>query len=391
MRRKFSVGLAATALGLVARGVSGASPPSANLAAALADTKALLNGGQQANIVVLGDSLSVRQGSYLPYFTQHLQNFYGHAGAGFQGFSLWTGAGFNGGWLNTGINTDMIPHRSLDGLYNTHNGVPGGPVSAFYTPKDRTVQLQYVRQPGGGSFQVMRNQQGALVATIDTNSRERSVGTFDFTLGAGESQYTILPLPGTPVTVLGQNNIRSTPGVRVHRGANGGWGVNNFLQRDYTFNQQLGILDTDLIMIWIGQNDQAYTRASYAQRINLLVDRVQASSPAAEIVLVGTYDQGSSALSGLVDGMYDVATARNLGFINLYGTAGNAAFFQANGYLDDGVHFSESGGAYVGQFLFDAFATDGVSLGQRQSIPEPTGCVAMAFMGAGLFRRRARR
>ena len=371
--------------------IAQAAPPSANLPAALADTKALLAGGGQANIVVLGDSLSVRTGSYLPYFRQALQQQYGNAGYGYQGFSLWSGAAFNRGWLSTGINTDLAGHRSLDGLWNSHDGTPTGPISAFYTPNDRTVQLQYVKQPGGGSFDILRNQHGALVTTINTNSAEKGVGTFEFSLNPGETQYTVMPGDATPFTVLGQNNTTEAPGVRVHRAANGGWGVNNFLQRDFTFNEQLGLLDTDMVMIWIGQNDQAYNRTSYAQRLNLLVDRVQSSAPGAEVVLVGTYDSGSPALPGLVEGMADVARARDLGFINIYETAGNAAFFNSNGYLDDGVHFSPAGGAYIGQLLFDAFLTDGQSLTQSPFIPEPATAGLLTMASAGLLRRRRSR
>jgi lysophospholipase L1-like esterase len=267
--------------------------------------------------------------------------------------------------------------------------VASGAISAFYTPRDKTVQLQYLKQPGGGSFQILRNQHGSLVTTINTHSETRGVGTFEFTLAPNEFQYTVNPLAGTPFTVLGQNNIRSTPGVRVHRAANGGWGVNNFLQRDFTFNQQLQLLDTDLVMVWLGQNDQSFTRTTYAERLNLLVNRIQSSVPDAEIVLIGTYDQGSELLEGVVEAMGDVATQRDLGFINIYGTAGDADFFNDNGYLDDGIHFSEAGGAYLGQFLFDAFMTDGASLENRTSgIPEPTSLLSVFAASALLSRRR---
>ena len=39
------------------------------------------------------------------------------------------------------------------------------------------------------------------------------------------------------VTLLGVNNKTETPGVRIHRAANGGWGIGNFVQRDWTFDQ----------------------------------------------------------------------------------------------------------------------------------------------------------
>jgi MYXO-CTERM domain-containing protein len=136
-------------------------------------------------------------------------------------------------------------------------------------------------------------------------------------------------------------------------------------------------------MVWIGQNDQPYDRNTYAPRLNLLIDRIASAVPDAEIVLIGSYDSNSWRVRGLVDAMYDVAAARGVGFINLYDTAGNYSFFMGHGYLDDAVHFSNAGGAYMGRFLFDAFVTDGASL-----VPEPSGLTALAALG--LLRRRRR-
>jgi lysophospholipase L1-like esterase len=384
-RRTVALALSAVSAILVSSNVVFAdAPPSLNLAAAFADTKATLAAGGQANIVVLGDSLSFRPGSYLPVFTSRLQQTYGNAGAGYQGFSLWTGTAFNNGWLRTGINADNAPHHSLDGLWSRHDGVTTHPNTAVVRPSGDHVRLQYLSQPGGGTFKIRHGDHGGVVTTIDTDGPASAVQTFDYRLEAGQTQYTIEPSADGPVTILGQNNINDNPGVRVHRGANGGWGVNNFLQRDSTFDQQLGLLNSDLVMVWIGQNDQAYERSSYASRINELVDRLQSSAPSAEIVLIGTYDQGTPKLAQLVEGMADVAQARGVGFINLHGTAGNAAFFNSRGFLDDGVHFSSAGGEYMGNFLYNAFVTDGASL-----VPEPAtaGAVIGAMM---LFARRRR-
>jgi hypothetical protein len=367
-----------------------AAVPSRNLPQALHDVKAQLANGGSADIVVLGDSLSFRDGSYLPYFRQHLQAQYGNGGAGYQGFSLWTGAGFNG-WIREGIGTDLMPHRSLDGLWNQSSVGPhhvsGQHSQAYYTPWSRQVTLQYVAQPGGGSFQVRQGYDGAVVTTLDTIAAQEELRTWQYTLPAGQTTYTIQPQGDGMVTILGQDNARASTGVRVHRAANGGWGVDNFLQRDWTFDEQLDQIGTDLVMVWLGQNDQGYSRAGYAAKLDQLVDRLNAAAPGAEVVLVGTYDQGSPNLPQLVDAMDDVAAARGLGFINIYGTAGDRAFFDANGYLDDGVHFSPAGGAYLGDFLFDAFVTDGASL-----VPEPAStCTVTMTLGMIAIARRRRR
>jgi lysophospholipase L1-like esterase len=360
-----------------------AAPPSLNLAAALADTKAILQSGGQADIVVLGDSLSFRPGSYLPTFRNLLQSRYGNAGAGFQGMSFWTGAAFSPGWQTATINTDVAPYRSVDGLWTQYDGQTPWPNQSYVTPQDRKLQLQYVTQPGGGSFMVRSGLDGAVVTTISTDGPADTVRTFDYTVPAEHTRYTLQPVGDGPFTVLGQNNLRDTPGVRVHRGANGGWGVENFLRRDSTFDQQLDAFGTDLVMLWIGQNDQSHTRESYAGKISALVERVQDAAPSAEIVLVGTYDSGSPQIAPLVDAMADVADARGLGFINVFDTAGDYATFISNGWLDDGVHFSPAGGEYLGRLLFDAFETDGASL-----VPEPNAVALVGLAAGALLRRR---
>jgi hypothetical protein len=107
--------------------------------------------------------------------------------------------------------------------------------------------------------------------------------------------------------------------------------------------------------------------------------------------------------------MSDVAGQRNLGFINIYKAAGDAAFFNSSGFLDDGVHFSHAGGQYLGQFLFDAFVSDGRSLVKKnggisptsafdpslpayqmyRDVPEPVGFTGvMLLCVAGLLRTR---
>lgn len=360
-----------------------AAPNSSDLSATFDPIKTKMEGGGVGSIAVLGDSLSFRPGSWLYPFESSMAAAYGDAGGGYQGNSLWTGAGYNYGWLREGINEDMSPHHSLDGLWNTWSSA-AWPNQAYVTPLSQTVQIQYVAQPANGSFTIEAGQDGAAITTISTASAQQSVQTYQYTLPTGQTQYTIQPLSNGPITILGENNISGSPGVRIHRVANGGWGVNNFLQRDWTFDAQFKLMSPDLVFVWLGQNDQGYQTAdAYAADIEKLVNRIKSDTPSSvKICLVGTYDQGSPALPRLVDGMYEASVAENVGFLNVYSTAGDAAFFQNNGYLDDGVHFSTAGGNYVGNLMFNAFQSDGASL------PEPASLGGVVIAGVFLLRRR---
>jgi lysophospholipase L1-like esterase len=359
-----------------------ATPLKLNLQQSFADAKSVLAGGGQAKIMLIGDSL---ENNVSPYFRQNMQNHYGNAGFGYQGFSLWSSpsAGFDGGWTLGAINGDTSPHMSLDGLW----AMTSARTTSSFQQADQKVQLHYLAQPGGGSFQPFYWTTG-VIATIPTNAPTTELRTWTYTAPANyaSNPYWISPMGDGTVTILGQENVTDSPGVRIDKVANGGWGVNNYLQRDGSFDLQVKELNPDLITVWLGQNDQAFNRTSYAAKLRLLGDRIHADVPTAEIVFIGTYDQGSPLLKPLVDAMADVAGERGYGFINLFDTAGDSQFMNQMGYLADGIHFSASGSAYMGNLLYQTFLTDGANL-----TPEPASLSCLVMVTAVALRRRRRR
>lgn len=329
-----------------------------NLEDALADTVGMLRGGQPADVLVLGDSLSFKpNSSYLPDFRTLMQAEYGNGGPGYQHFA---GAPtFSGNYTPGALNGDNAPHHAIDGLWMRSNATLG---YAYLDPAGPgPLTLQYLAQPGGGSVLVFRQEGGRNVPiqVLDTGAAAPEVRTWDYTPPAGNRRMFFEFRPDGPVTMLGLNNTATPagtagPGLRIHRGANGGWGVDNFLRRDFTFDRQAALLGTDLFLVFIGQNDQErYTRAAYAERLNLLVDRLRAAVPDAEVVLVGTPDNGSAPLANMVGATRDVAAARGLGFVSLYDLGGNIN--DERQYTSDGIHFTPEGGRYVADLLFDQF------------------------------------
>jgi lysophospholipase L1-like esterase len=334
-----------------------------NLEQAFAPAKAILAAGGQANILVMGDSLSYQSQSWVPVYRDLMQATYGDAGAGYQGFSRWSGGGFNAGWTEARINQDLAPHHSLDGLWAATSETNR---TARLDAWGQTIELHYVVEPGGGRLQIEDAGRNPI-AIVDTDAAQQGLGTWSYTFPEGQNRIWFRTLDNAPVTILGQNNITEDAGVRIHRAANGGWGVNNFIQRDWTFDAQLVDISPDLIYVWLGQNDQNYSQAGYEARLHLLVDRLEQTVPDAQVVLVGTKQGGSSAativrLARLVSAMGAVAEQRGLGFIDLFHIAGDHAFYTAHDMLTDGIHFSQAGGDHIGQLMFEAFLTDGASL-----------------------------
>ena len=343
-----------------------AAPRTLNILESFADTKAVLASGGEADILVLGDSLSFRQGSYLYPLRALLQRDYGDAGTGYQGFSQGIGGIFGDGWLPSRLSTDPPPHRSLDGLWNESSSGPGqggAATSALFRATDPIIELHYVRQPGGGSLRIVDERTGQFLTTIDTSGSVPGVQAWDYQSTSEDNpRLTLQPQGDGLVTVLGQVNRSGLPGVRLHRASNGGWGVEEFLRRDTSFEDQLQLVDPDLVLVWLGQNDLAFDQAEYEVSMGQLADRLTAAVPAAEIVLLGTYDSGHPAIPGLVEAVHQVAADRSLGFINLFETAGDRLFFDERGFLDDGVHFSEAGGNHIADLLYRGWLTDGASL-----------------------------
>ena len=381
--------IGSAALVMVSAGATAArAATSLNLPQTFADVKTKLAAGGQANIVVLGDSLSFDEtNGWRRYFRDRMQARYGNAGPGYYGLAPAGPEGYGTGWEAGSIGVDAVPHRAIDGLWvsapaSNPPAVPGKS-DMFWA----TGALHYVAEPGGGKVDV-RLWDGSGV-TLDTSAAQTEVRTWSYSITSGpnaNSALTFTPLGDGRVTLLGQNLTNSTPGVRVHRASNGGWGVQNYLQRDVTFDQQLGLLDSDLVMVALGANDLGrWTAAEFADKTNQLIDRIHAAVPQAKIALVSSYDVGSDRLPAQVAAMEQVAADRGVGFINLYEVAGSHAFFQQSNYLSDTVHFNAAGADYVGKIVYDAFTTDGASL-----VPEPSAIGLLALAGCAALRRRRR-
>lgn len=352
--------------------------PSLNLASAWADTKAAAEAGD-ADVIVLGDSLSTYPGSYLPYLRARLQGKFGDGGAGYQGFSLWTGASFSWGWSLFFINTDNPPHWSLDGLASVSAPLNTG--LGFIRPWGRRGTLHVAAQPLAPAAVFRVGGQPAFSINLDSPTRE--VRAVEFELGEGEDTISVgadwstrnwtlgeqegfgprSPAPEREqLVMLGVNNVSGQPGIRVHRAANGGWGVPNFLRRNWTFDEQVRLLAPDSFIIMLGQNDGRFPPDLWEGMLRQLLDRLAGVAPTAEVVLVSSYNSGSPNGSGFAQAMARVAVDRGVGFIDLHSVGGPRQFYVDNGYLADGLHFSDAGGRYVANILYDALDTGGASL-----------------------------
>jgi len=352
-------------------------PLSLNLPAAYADTKAAMLAGD-ADIVCIGDSLTFRPGAYFPFFSNRMRSKYGDGGEGFRAVSPWTAGSFDPGWNFGFINADDWPYIGFDGMWAGLNGYLR--TSANLTGFSAIARLYYQTQPQGGTFSVERV--GEPVMYIGTNALSSGFGINEFAVPTtGPGSLIIRPYSGSPndleeiggeqqrpieqggYLLYGINWKSGQPGVRVHRAANGGWGVENFIRRGDSFTSIMRDIDPDLIIIMLGQNDGRLTASIFASRMNVLLDRLQVEAPNAEVVLVSTYRSNSQVVAALAPGLVSVAEQRGLGFINLRDAGGDYQSYIDRGFLDlDLLHFNDAGGRYVANLVFDALETGGASL-----------------------------
>lgn len=358
---------------------------SLNLPQSFADTKAKLQAGGTANILFIGDSLTLREGTYFPYLQTLFQRQYGNAGAGYQPFSQWTGVTFDIGWTYGQINYDTTPRHALDGLWASSTSAPWPPINTganMFAGAD-DIDIHYIVQPGGGSFSISPTSQPPLTF-INTSHPTNAVRSWSHHFVPTDNRLMwYQPQGDGQICILGQNNKINAPGARMHRAANGGYGVGHFVLRDFSFDGQLQLLEPDLIFIWLGQNDSAYNFVGYVASMNNLVTRIKNTVPNAEIVLIGTYDSSAVHLPTIVSAVRQVASERGVGFLDIYDTGGLYAFYYLNGYLDDVVHFSHLGGRYIAQLLWKAWLSDGASLNTNPPVPACVGDMNLDFRTDG--------
>lgn len=246
--------------------------------------------------------------------------------------------------------------------------------SAYIVARNTTSELFYTLGPDGGNFLFVPSLGGAV--NVNANDTEASIGVILFN-STPLGQNWVYPSVNGRVTLLGLNNLSGGAGPIIHKASNGGWGVNNFLQRDWTFDKICQYLDPDLYIVMLGQNDGAMGQAVYEDKLTDLYFRLKNFNPDGKILFVSSYNSGAPNGQEHSDAMRSVSLARSAGFIDLYTAGGNRQFYLDNNYLDpDGVHFSAAGGLYVSTLIFNALETYGGSL---------QICDSVDFNGDGFF------
>jgi hypothetical protein len=284
---------------------------------------------------------------------------------------------FGGNWANRSdgqIHVDLLVYANPQGLASglkfdvrgnsLTTPLAGTPISSYSaTPEIRKYSLSFDAQtwdPNTGLSAAVRMQAGTT-PTQDSN-----------------------------LIVIGSRFSTGESGFQMTNIAWGGKGIDYYTDPANTSNENLGkffeYTDSDIALIWLGQNHGNIDKQTYKSKMLTLVDRYKTARPGMQFALVSTYDTGSALLSDFADALHEIAQDDpSVLFLNLYGAAGSYAFLDQT-YLSDHVHPTPEGSRYMADTLWGL-----IDSAAQSNVPEPAGLTLVAAGAVMLLRRWPRR
>ena len=309
-----------------------------------------------------------------------LQNRFGDAGHGFCLMAKpWAWYGHTGVDLSgSGWTIDPTSMSEIkDGFYGL-GGVTFGGKAGDHTnltlkdPRHTRLEVSYLRQPGGGVFQVAA--EGRLLGSVETKAPVAQPGYAAFNIPPNARRFEIRVTSGQ-VRAFGVSFEKPGPGIAYDSlGLNGAYV--SVLARMFDakhWAEQLRHFQPDLVIINYGTNESAYASfvdQSYGKELKEIVRRVRSALPETSILLMSPMDRGTRDAAGeigtmpaiprLVTIQQRVAMETGCGFFNTFlamggpGTMGQ--WYQAEPRLVGGdfIHPMPAGAKIVGNLLYQA-------------------------------------
>ncbi len=234
---------------------------------------------------------------------RHLQGDFGDGGAGWivpknpmSTRRLGITSGATSGWSIDGIGGRIAPHR----IYG-----PAGIALSTRQPNERAwveapgnhFELYYVRQPGGGSIDVLVDGRSVLDAPVYLTSSRPEASHLFFDTPAANSRHRVevRTLSEGQVSILGIVAENLAPGVVYDvLGVNGARASRILSWNQSALAAVLADRKPDLIVLEYGTNevaDSGWTVASYQRLLAGLLRRLQSAAPQASLILLGPPDR----------------------------------------------------------------------------------------------------
>lgn len=165
--------------------------------------------------------------------------------------------------------------------------------SVFVTTTCETLQVQYLRQPGGGAMDFSDNGQPVSEIHTASDGDARSAGTFTYACSPGEHEFQLITMDAAPVRLLGW--VTEQPGVTWEcLGINGAVAPLILRWNQQMFSDYLAQRNPQLIVLAYGTNEASNSderNAEYTEQFRQVVQTLHRVAPQASVLVLGPYDR----------------------------------------------------------------------------------------------------
>lgn len=344
---------------------------------------ALARGGKKrVRVAVYGDS-NLTSDFLTGHLRRVLQERYGDAGHGWVSFSRpWAGYAHedveHGGYWAMFRLYAPTTHIARDKQYGFANMAAEssqvGAAAWARTTKSKKAtvgrtasrfELHYLKQPRGGSFNVLLDGQQQRVIQTEASEFEAAFETIETTDAAHELRCSVTG--NGPVRFFGASLDRDVPGIQIDSLGAGSLTFERLRWvSDRTRRVQLARRAYDLVVIWLGANIMwVPPNEAFAKEF---IGELRASIPKVPILLLGPADtaqgrteQTPRRILALVDQLRKVAQETGVAFWDFreaMGGDGSSVRFTRRGLTGrDHIHFGPAGSALMANRLLCAMSS----------------------------------
>jgi lysophospholipase L1-like esterase len=238
-----------------------------------------------------------------------LQERFGDAGHGFVLIAKpWPWYGHRGvevhgsGWKIEAASQN----RAKDGYHGlggvSFTGSPGAISKIHLDTRHSRVEVEFLRQPGGGVFTVSAGD--TLLGETETDG-EKAPDFAQFPLPDGEATDITIAVKSGSVRLFGASFEKDSPGVIYNSlGVNGGQiqMVLRYYEKDQ-WTTQLQHQKPDLVILNYGTNESgfaSYIDSIYGKELREVIARVKAALPGTPVLIMSPMDRGERRADGTI-------------------------------------------------------------------------------------------
>jgi lysophospholipase L1-like esterase len=340
--------------------------------AALANYFAALDHAQESgkpvHILQFGDSHTASD-DWVNAMRIAAQSLYGdggpgyvHAGHPFLGYRRFDASGASSaGWKTDGNKShEDDPNQGLSHVSISTN-TPGQTVRL--TASGESLGIFYLRQPGGGQFEVTFDGGEKAVVSTSSTDGEPQPGYFSQSLTPGRHELTLRTMNFAPVRLFGWTLDNSTGVTFETLGVNGALASKILDANEQIWASEVAQRAPALIILAYGTNEansHLWTAAQYRADLTEIIARIRRAAPDASILMVGPPDCGKILpllhLSEVIDIQRAIAREQSVAFwdwrMHMGGDGIVHQWVLAGLGQADYVHLTGEGYRLIGNMLF---------------------------------------